>query len=132
MWAPLALLALPLGIHVAAHAVGTSVEELATGTAHLSAGDSSLVALLTAAPVVLSYFAGALLSGALVGRFGGKSGPREGALGGVTGAIFVSLLGFRPGLGLSLAGIFAVFTMLSLLGATGGAIGAVWGTRSRR
>lgn len=132
IWAPLALIGLPLGVRAAAHAVGASREDLATGAAHLSAGDAALVAVLTASPVVLSYFAGALLSGALVGRFGGKSGPREAALGGVVGAVFVSLLGFRPGLGLSVAGIFAVFTMLSLLGATGGAMGAAWGTRSRR
>lgn len=132
IWAPLALVALPLGVRIAAHAIGASPQDLASGAARLSAGDAALVAVLTASPVVLSYFLGALLSGALVGRFGGKSGPRIAALGGVAGAAFIAFLGFRPGLGLSVAGIFAVFAMLSLSGATAGAIGAVWGTRSRR
>jgi hypothetical protein len=132
IWAPLALVATPLGVRAAARAVAVSREDLASGAAHLSTHDVSIVAVVTAAPIVLSFFVGSLLAGVLVGRFGGKSGPREAVLGGVLGAVLVAHMGFRPGLGLSVAGIFAVFAMLSLFGAAGGGIGGLWGTRSRR
>jgi hypothetical protein len=129
---PLALLAMPIGVRAAFRVVGVARESLTTGAARLSERDAKLVALLSAAPLVASFFLAALLSGALVGRFGGKSGPREAALGAILGAVLISLLGFRPGSSLRVTGIFAVLGMLSLFGAAGGALGAVWGTRSRR
>jgi tRNA-(ms[2]io[6]A)-hydroxylase len=125
IWAPLALVAMPLGVRLATRAFG------ATGATTGGVPPSPGAAALAAAPVVLSFLFGALASGALVGRFGGKAGPREAALGGVLGAAGASLLGLRPGLGLSIAGIFAIFSLLSLFGAAGGALGGHWGRRSR-
>ena len=131
IWAPLALLATPIGVRVAALVFGVAPSALATGAVDLSPRARSLAGAVTASPVELSFLVAAFLSGALVGRFGGRAGRREAGQGGVIAAFLVSLLGFRPGLGVSIVGIIAVFSVLSLFGAIGGTLGGSWG-RSRR
>jgi hypothetical protein len=90
-----------------------------------------LVTPFGAAALLSAFFVASLLSGALVGRFGGRAGPREAALGGLVAGAALSVLGLRPDLGLPVSTIIAAFSALSLLGVIGGALGGAWG-RSRR
>jgi len=127
VWALLAVVALPLGARLGAAVVRAQTR----GVAGPPSSASALFAVVSAAPLLVSFFSAALLSGALVGRFGGRAGPREAALGGVSAGALTSLLSLRPGLGLPLYAMIAALAALSLLGATGGALGGIWGRRSR-
>lgn len=79
LWVPLSLLAQPLAA-VAARAFSPS-------------GDTRTATVATiAAHVIVTIGLGSTASGALVGRFGGRAGPREAAVGGVAAAAVACLL----------------------------------------
>jgi hypothetical protein len=132
LWAPLVVVAMPLGARLAALAVGVSADSIAGGAPGVSPRRHTAFALIAAAPAMLSFLAAAAMSGALVGRFGGRAGRREASLGAIFAALMVSILSLRSGLGFPVAGIVAGFAMLSALGALGAALGATWGRGIRR
>src|SRR5689334_19666476 len=70
-----------------------------------------------AAPVLVVFGAAAGLSGALVGRFGGRAGPREAAFGGILAAVLVTSIAVLAGAGLPPRLIFLVVLLLAVVGA---------------
>ncbi|MBK8998907.1 MAG: hypothetical protein IPM35_24555 [Myxococcales bacterium] len=81
LWAPLVLLALPLGRALAARVAGVDdVSQLATA-ATTSPSLRAAVAAALIVPVLASLALAAGATGAIVGRFGGRAGAREAVLG---------------------------------------------------
>lgn len=81
LWAPLVLLALPLGRALAARVAGVDdVSQLATAATTSPALRAAVAAALIV-PVLASLALAAGATGAIVGRFGGRAGAREAVLG---------------------------------------------------
>lgn len=81
LWAPLVLLALPLGRAIAARVAGVDdVSQLATAATTSPALRAAVAAALIV-PVLASLALAAGATGAIVGRFGGRAGAREAVLG---------------------------------------------------
>jgi hypothetical protein len=127
IWAPLAVLAVPLGAALAARVVHERPADVAAGKVTSSPSEEALLAVIGSAPVLVAFALAAALSGGLVGRFGGRAGPREAALAGILAAVFVTSIAVLAGTGLPPRVIFLVVLVLALLGAgsgfTGGRIG---------
>jgi len=88
LWVPLALVALSLGRRLAASIVGArGPAELTDVVARASGGARAAVAMAVMLPTLLSFFLACLSAGAIVGRFGGRCGVREAALGTGLGAL---------------------------------------------
>jgi len=131
IWAPLAIVTTPLGARLGARAVGLHADDLARGLAVVPPNARTVFALVSAAPLLVSFLVASLAAGALVGRFGRRARRLEAALGGLLAAVLVSALGFRGVAGLPVAAIIGAFSVLSLLGVTGGALGGTWGRSGR-
>jgi hypothetical protein len=84
-----------------------------------------------AVPLLVSYGVAAGLAGALVGRFGGRSRPREAAVSGVLAAFLVTSVAALGGSGLSTLGILLAMAALAAVGASFGFVGAGFGVRRR-
>jgi tRNA-(ms[2]io[6]A)-hydroxylase len=131
LWAPLALVAAPLGVRLGAAVARVAPEDLVSGVAVLSERQRVTVAVLGAAPLLLVFAVAAALAGGLVGRFGGRSGRREAALGGLIAALGLSSLAIVAGPGLPLLSGLAAFGALAPVGAVSGLLGGVFGVRKR-
>jgi tRNA-(ms[2]io[6]A)-hydroxylase len=116
LWAPLAVVAVPLGVRLAS----------ASSVAH-----PVLRGLLVALPAVVAFGLSAAVAGGLVGRFGGRAGPREGALGGALAAFVLALLGRVAGGDLPFIALFSAFLVLAVIGFASGGYGAGLGRRKR-
>jgi tRNA-(ms[2]io[6]A)-hydroxylase len=123
IWAPLALVAVPIGARLVAHAAGGALPAESVHHAGL--------ALLGAAPALVAFAVAAGLAGALVGRFGGRAGPREAALGGALTGAGVTLLAAVSGDGMPLLGAAAALGALGAVGAVFGFVGGTLGHRRR-
>jgi tRNA-(ms[2]io[6]A)-hydroxylase len=88
IWVPLAMIASFVADRVVTRTLGDlPADELGLQLAQATTGDRiALWLALTAAPI-LSYAFSCAASGTLVGRFGGKAGPKEAALAGALAAI---------------------------------------------
>jgi hypothetical protein len=131
IWAPLALVAAPLGARIAAAAVGTSPGQLASDAVALSDRQRATLAFAGAAPLLASFAVAAALAGVLVGRFGGRSGRREAALGGLLAALGLASLAIVAGPGLPPLIALAAFGVLAPVGAAFGLLGGGFGVRKR-
>lgn len=90
LWIPLTIPAEWLGRRLALRLVDvTDRAALARFTASAGSGDRALLLTFLVGPLALSFIVACLAAGALVGRFGGRSGAREAALGGVLAALLV-------------------------------------------
>jgi tRNA-(ms[2]io[6]A)-hydroxylase len=119
IWVPLAMLASWLGGRVSHQLVGDlPPDELALRLADASSGERFwLWFVLTVVPV-LAYALACWASGAMVGRFGGKAGPREAAVAGGVAALGAA------GLTLLRASVSASAASLVVLLPIG--VGAAW------
>lgn len=82
LWAPLVLLALPLGRALAARVAGVDdVSQLAAAATTTSSARRAAVAAALIVPVLASLALAAGGTGAVVGRFGGRAGAREAVIG---------------------------------------------------
>jgi amino acid transporter len=114
---------------------------LAFGTASLgkrllegAAGrdDTSLVRTLALAGMNLVVFAlAALAGGALVGRFGGKAGPREATFAGLVTAASAWAMIALPGAGLGFIAGALLLGLLALVGGVTARVGAALSGRRR-
>jgi len=87
IWIPLALIALWLSRHLGALLAPThDPEALARAMATASSARRILLGVASLGPLALSYAVATVSAGALVGRFGGRAGRREAALGGLLAA----------------------------------------------
>lgn len=127
LWAPLVLVAAPLGIRLGAHVLGRRLDELAS----LSPRDSALLGTLSAAPLLLAFTLAAFGAGALVGRFGGRAGPTDAALGAALAGALVTGLAFATRAGISGISAVAGLAVLALAGTLGGSLGGSFGFRKR-
>jgi len=119
IWAPLAMLASWLAGRVSRQLLGDlPPDELSLRLADASSGDRFwLWFVLTVAPIV-AYALSCWASGAMVGRFGGKAGPREAAMAGAFAALV--------GAGLTLLRASASASAASLLVLVPVGVGAAW------
>jgi tRNA-(ms[2]io[6]A)-hydroxylase len=119
IWAPLAMLSGWIAGRVSHDIVGDlPPNELSLRLADASAGDRFwLWFALTVAPI-LAYAVACAASGALVGRFGGKAGPREAAVAGAVAALV--------GAGLTLLRASASTSAASLIVLLPVGVGAAW------
>jgi hypothetical protein len=127
-WIPLAMLGIALGKRLSLAILGGAGDE---AVAQATPGQRLAVMFAVVVPVLASFVLAALGAGALVGRFGGRSGSREAAVGGALGALGAWAL---AALGGSLGPWpVAVSTALVLvvLGAVSGGWGAHWGRQKR-
>ncbi len=81
LWAPLVLLALPLGRAIAARVAGVDDVSQLAAAATTSPALRAAVAAALIVPVLASLALAAGATGAIVGRFGGRAGAREAVLG---------------------------------------------------
>ncbi|GMV12395.1 MAG: hypothetical protein AMXMBFR56_06190 [Polyangiaceae bacterium] len=81
LWAPLVLLALPLGRALAARVAGVDDVSQLAAAATTSPALRAAVAAALIVPVLASLALAAGATGAIVGRFGGRAGAREAVLG---------------------------------------------------
>jgi hypothetical protein len=132
IWVPLALLALRLGQFSSARFVNPADPE-AVVRFQESHGRSGviLLAVLTILPVVLSFALASLAGGALVGRFGGRSGKREATLGGVFAAITSCAIAGAGGALSPWPVAVGAFSVLVAVGACFSRLGATLGLSRR-
>ena len=133
IWLPLAMVALRLGQFLSARFVNPA-DPQAVARFHETEGSSGLILLatLTILPVVLSFVAACLAGGALVGRFGGRSGKREATLGGALAGLTSCAI---AGLGGALTPwpiAVGAFSVLAAGGAVFTRLGAILGLARRK
>ncbi|MRG96818.1 hypothetical protein [Polyangium spumosum] len=127
VWLPLAAIAAKLGARIVDQAeLGVPVPEGARTAVPLSA-QLALIGLQLA-----GFLVATLSGGLLVGRFGGKAGPKEGAVGGfVAAALAWALAAAAPTPGPGAPIWAALLVLLGGLGAGCGFLGARWGYTRR-
>jgi len=79
-----------------------------------------------------AFVLAALAGGALVGRFGGKAGPREATFSGLATATAAWAMIALPGAGLGLIAAALLLSLLALVGALAARAGARLGVRARQ
>jgi hypothetical protein len=131
IWVPLAALAAPLGVRLAARCLHISAADVASGRVPVSPDRAALLAALGAAPLLVCYGVSAAVAGALVGRFGGRARRPEAAVSGVLAAFLVTSVAALGGSGLSTLGILLAMAALAAIGASFGFVGAGFGVRRR-
>lgn len=126
VWLPLSALAGKLGSVLIARAEA-DLPVPRTGPVPLPAGTQISLAALQLVGFLIAAFAGGLL----VGRFGGKAGPREGAVGGFIAALLACALAAVSTHGAGGAIWALLFVILGTLGSLAGWLGARFGQTRR-
>lgn len=129
IWAPLAMVSSWIGGRVVHHLIGELPrDELSLRLADASAADRFwLWFALTVVPVV-AYGLACVGSGALVGRFGGRAGPREAAVGGALAAVSAAVVMLlQAGADVSVASL----VVLVPVGMGGAWLGGAFGKKRR-
>jgi hypothetical protein len=123
VWLPLAALAQALSLRVVEARLGTleSLDAARDALPHVPAADRELIAAALFGFPSAALALAALAGGFLVGRWGGRAGPREAALAGVASVLAVSMLAWMSS-GLSWAPLAALF-VAGPVAAGGGWIG---------
>jgi len=127
-WIPLAMLAIALGKRLSIAILGAAGSD---AVAHATPGQRLAVMFAMVVPVLSSFVLASLAAGALVGRFGGRSGPREAAMGGALGALAAWGLAALGGTLGPWPVAVSTALVLVVLGALAGGWGAHWGRRKR-
>ncbi|HEU4411242.1 MAG TPA: hypothetical protein VFS43_38670 [Polyangiaceae bacterium] len=109
---------------------GEGPEAIATFLGQASGRERALIRASLVAPGLLSCFASAALAGFIVGRFGGKAGPKEAAVGGLVAGTFASALA-AAGEGGGLVALLWLWPPIAGLGLLGGYLGGRLGRRRR-
>ncbi|HEU4533176.1 MAG TPA: hypothetical protein VFS00_03625 [Polyangiaceae bacterium] len=107
---------------------GEGPEALASFLAQASGRDRALVQACLAGPAVVAYAAGALFGGYLVGRFGGKAGPKEAGAGGLAAGSVAWALTAADG---GLVARLWLWPLAAGLGLLAGYVGGRLGRRGR-
>jgi hypothetical protein len=131
LWAPAVVIAAPLGVRLSAHVLGRPVEDFASSAVQLSPREQSILGALSAAPLLLAFALAAFGAGALVGRFGGRAGPPQAALGAALAAAFATGLVWATRTGISGISAVAGLVVLALAGGLGGLLGGSFGFGKR-
>ena len=131
IWVPLAVVSAPFGAALAARCLRVVPSDVARGAVVLPARQATLLAALSALPLIVCFGLAAALAGALVGRFGGRAGRREAGIAGMIAAFIVTSLAALGGAGLSATGAVAACVALAAVGAPSGFAGAGIGVRRR-
>jgi hypothetical protein len=127
-WLPLALIAVWLGRLSAKALVDPSD---ATAVAAASAATRFGYGALLITPVLASFALAAWAGGAVIGRFGGKSGPREGGWAATLAAIVAAVVAALGGGAGSWLVALASALVLAGLGCLFGWLGGRWGIQRR-
>jgi hypothetical protein len=131
IWVPLAIAAAPLGTAVASRWLHVQSADVASGRTALTQRQMVSLATISALPLIVCFGLAAAVAGALVGRFGGRAGPREAGISGATAAFLVTSVAAFGGSGLSTLGIVAASVALAAVGASAGFVGGGVGFRKR-
>lgn len=129
MWIPLAIVAEWIARVLSASLVDVAdPQALARFSREASPSQRAVLVAAVVGPVALSFVLACLAGGALVGRFGGRAGAREAALGGVVAALASWLVAafagaLSPWL-LALAAFVVLAVTGGLIAGAGGRIGA--------
>ncbi|MCU0682375.1 MAG: hypothetical protein MUF34_08990 [Polyangiaceae bacterium] len=128
-WLPLAWLSTWLSRRLLSSVIpGEGPEALASFLAQASNRDRALVQACLAVPAVAAYAGGSLFGGYLVGRFGGKAGPKEAGVGGLAAGSVVWALTAADG---GLVARLWLWPLAAGLGLLGGYLGGRLGQRKR-
>jgi hypothetical protein len=131
IWVPLAVAAAPLGAAVAARCIHVGAAQLAAGGAALTRRQMVSLSVISALPLIVCFGLAAAAAGALVGRFGGRAGPRDAGISGAIAAFLVTSVAALGGSGLSAVGIVGASLVLAVVGASAGFVGGGFGFRKR-
>lgn len=130
LWAPLVVVAAPLGVRLSAQVLGRPVDDFASPV-RLSPRELSIMGALSAAPLLVAFALAAFGAGALVGRFGGRAGPPQAALGAALAATLATGAALAARIGISGISAVAGLATLALAGGLGGSLGGSFGFRKR-
>jgi hypothetical protein len=129
-WLPLAAAATWLSQRLLDRLIpGEGPEAIATFLAQASGGERAMVKAALSAPALVSCLVSAGFAGFVVGRFGGKAGPREAAVGGLVAGTVASALAASGGGGL--VALLWLWPPVAGLGLLGGYLGGRIGRRKR-
>jgi hypothetical protein len=105
---------------------GEGPEAVATFLAQASGRERALVQTSVVVPGLIGYLISAALAGFIVGRFGGKAGPKEAAVGGLVAGTFASAL---TAAGAGFVALLWFWPPMAALGLLGGYLGGRLGRR---
>lgn len=131
LWAPLVVVATPLGLRLGSYVLGVPAETFAAQPPTLTSRQATLLGVSVAAPLLLAFAIAGFGAGALVGRFGGRAGAAHAALGAAAAGCLVSGLAFVAKGGISWASLAGASAVLAVVGALGGFLGGFFGFRKR-
>ncbi len=129
-WLPLAAAAIWLSQSLLGRVIpGEGPEAIATFLARASGRERALVWAAQIAPGFVAYTASVSAAGYVVGRFGGRAGAKEAAVGGLVAGTAAAALA-APGSG-GLAALLWLWPPVAALGLLGGYAGGRLGRRRR-
>jgi hypothetical protein len=132
IWLPLAMVALALGRWLASTRVElTDPEAVIRFETSASASERMVVSAMILVPIVVSLGVACMAGGALVGRFGGRSGLREALLAGVVAACTAWVVALAAGALSPWPVAVVTGVSLPLLAAFFAWLGGRWGLRRR-